>query len=104
MSELASLLKSGENGLASWKRTVSLSTAVMVLTAAKSLARGDLTFGSLMRLMLNATSSAVKSRPLWNFTPERSSKVQVRPLFDDRQDLARLETMRLPASTLTKVS
>jgi len=29
--------------------------------------------------MLNFTSAALSSRPLWNFTPRRSLKVHVRP-------------------------
>lgn len=41
------------------------------------------------RLKLTQTASALKSVPSWNFTPERSLKVQVVPAASGVQDSAR---------------
>ena len=57
------------------------------------------------RLKLTQTASALKSVPSWNFTPERSLKVQVVPAASGVQDSARPGvTLVPPSSGRTRVS
>jgi hypothetical protein len=54
-------------------------TASKPLIALKKPAPGPWVFGLTARSIEYLTSSAVISRPLWNFTPGRSLKVKVLP-------------------------
>ena len=86
-----------------WKRTVSGSTISTRLMARTYCAKDEGEFGTVgTRAMVKATSSAVKSCPLWNFTPGRSLNSQV-VSSTGRQDRARPGRGRTLASVATSV-